>query len=64
MDATGHAARFEAAGHVHMQASPDGKRLAFISGRDGVDAMYVVDADGTRLQKLTDGETLNPAWSR
>jgi hypothetical protein len=26
--------------------------------------MYVVDADGTRLQKLTEGATLNPAWSK
>ena len=44
--------------------SRDGRRVAFISGRDGTDAMYVVDADGTRLQKLTDGATLNPAWSK
>jgi Tol biopolymer transport system component len=44
--------------------SRDGGRLAFISGRDGADAMYVVDADGTRLQRLTDGATLNPAWSK
>lgn len=26
--------------------SPDGRRLAFLSNRDGVDALYVMDADG------------------
>ena len=44
--------------------SPDGRRLAFISGRDGTEAMYVIDADGTNLRRLTTDATLNPAWSR
>jgi TolB protein len=44
--------------------SRDGQRLAFISDRDGADAMYVIDADGTRLQRLTAGAALNPAWSK
>jgi Tol biopolymer transport system component len=44
--------------------SRDGRRLAFISSRDSVDAMYVIDADGTNLRRLTGDATLNPAWSR
>jgi Tol biopolymer transport system component len=44
--------------------SPDGKRLALISARDSAEAMYVIDADGTNLRRLTTDQTLNPAWSR
>jgi TolB protein len=43
--------------------SPDGTRLAFISGRDGYDALYVMDADGGRPRRLTAEASLNPAWS-
>ena len=44
--------------------SPDGRRLALISERDSAEAMYVVDADGSNLRRLTTEQTLNPAWSR
>ena len=27
-------------------------------------AMYVIDADGSNLRRLTTEQTLNPAWSR
>jgi TolB protein len=43
--------------------SRDGSRLAFVSGRDGADRLYVVDADGRNLRRLTPDASLNPAWS-
>jgi Tol biopolymer transport system component len=42
--------------------SPDGTRLAFISGRDGSDAVYVTDVEGTRATRLTSSSSLTPAW--
>jgi len=33
--------------------SPDGKRIAFVSGRDGNQEIYVQDTDGSHLQRLT-----------
>jgi Tol biopolymer transport system component/DNA-binding winged helix-turn-helix (wHTH) protein len=33
--------------------SPDGRRIAFISGRDGNQEIYVEDIDGSNLQRLT-----------
>ena len=44
--------------------SPDGKRIAFSSGRDGNYEIYVIDADGDNPQNLTnnpDGDS-DPAW--
>ncbi len=52
--------------------SPDGERIAFMSNRDGgrpdIDAeyeIYVMDADGTNIQRLTHrpGADGNPDWS-
>jgi Tol biopolymer transport system component len=45
--------------------SPDGRRVAFVSQRDGHHAVYVVNRDGTDLQRLTEGFALDdhPAWS-
>ena len=34
--------------------SPDGRRIVFISGRDGNQEIYVQDLDGSNLQRLTD----------
>jgi dipeptidyl aminopeptidase/acylaminoacyl peptidase len=34
--------------------SPDGRRLAFISTRDGAPQVYIADADGSGVRKLTD----------
>jgi dipeptidyl aminopeptidase/acylaminoacyl peptidase len=34
--------------------SPDGKRIAFISTRDGVPQVYVAGADGSDVKKVTD----------
>jgi Tol biopolymer transport system component len=43
--------------------SPDGRRLAFISARDSLDAAYVADLDGRNVRRLTTSATLNPAYS-
>jgi Tol biopolymer transport system component len=46
--------------------SPDGKRIAWESTRDGPDReIYVMDADGTDIRQLTDNELHDegPAWS-
>ncbi|TME48998.1 MAG: hypothetical protein E6I53_16430, partial [Chloroflexi bacterium] len=44
--------------------SPDGTKIAFTSYRGGVTAIYVMNADGSGLGRLTDGPfDLQPAWS-
>ena len=43
--------------------SPDGRRLAFISDRDGFDAVYVTDLSGEHVKRLTATPSLNPEWS-
>ena len=46
--------------------SPDGTRIAFVTGRDGgVSQIYVMDADGKNLIRLTDGprHKSGPDWS-
>jgi TolB protein len=42
--------------------SPDGKQVAFISARDGFDAVYIVDAGGQGAARLTGSASLTPAW--
>lgn len=44
--------------------SPDGQRLAFISSRGGSYNIYVMDADGRNLRRLTDhrGNDHDPTW--
>ena len=42
--------------------SPDGTHLAFISGRDSLDAVYVADVEGRRATRLTGSASLTPAW--
>ena len=45
--------------------SPDGKRLAFTSNRDGNYEIYVMNADGTGLRNLTRhrGQDNYATWS-
>jgi len=46
--------------------SPDGKKIVFMSDRDGDIEIYVVNADGTHLKRLTHapGRDAHPAFSR
>ena len=45
--------------------SPDGTRLAFVSGRSGDEEIYVASTDGSGVRRLTrsPGPDLSPAWS-
>lgn len=45
--------------------NPDGERIAFSSRRDGDFEIYVMNADGTGLARLTDNDAADkhPAWS-
>lgn len=45
--------------------SRDGTRIAFASGRDGVTAIWVMNADGTGLSNLSGamGYDFLPSWS-
>ena len=39
--------------------SPDGKRIAFLSYRDGNKEIYVMNADGSEQRRLTDSPDLD-----
>lgn len=45
--------------------SPDGSRIAFMSGRDNNSEIYVMDADGSNLINLSQHEAIDsmPSWS-
>ncbi len=45
--------------------SPDGRRIAFTSDRDGNEELYLINADGSGLTRLTDHPAADrePAWS-
>jgi TolB protein len=45
--------------------SPDGKQIAFMSGRDGNPEIYVINVDGSNLRRLTNHPTEDgsPTWS-
>jgi Tol biopolymer transport system component len=45
--------------------SPDGKKIAFTSNRDGNQEIYVMDADGKNQTRLTDNKAYDndPVWN-
>ena len=45
--------------------SPDGTRIAFMSGRDGNPEIYVMNVDGSNLRRLTNHPAGDgtPTWS-
>jgi Tol biopolymer transport system component len=45
--------------------SPDGRRIAFVSDRDGNDEVYIINVDGSGLRNLTRSPARDghPAWS-
>ncbi|MGH2729468.1 MAG: TolB family protein, partial [Actinomycetota bacterium] len=48
-----------------VEAGPLTGRIAFASDRDGDYEIYVMNADGSNLEKLTDNslDDLSPSWS-
>ena len=42
--------------------SPDGTRLAFLSRRNGVPSIDIINADGTGRVELTQGNVMAPKW--
>lgn len=52
--------------NIHPAISPDGKQVAFVSDRDGLSNVWVMDIDGTHLKQIT-REKKNiihaPKWS-
>ncbi len=50
--------------NFHARPSPDGTQIAFDSDRDGERAVYVADADGRHVRRVSgDGFAAVPAWS-
>ena len=54
----------EGAQNFHARRSPDGSRIAFDSDRDGERGVYVADADGHNVKRVSgDGFAALPSWS-
>src|SRR3989304_5434992 len=45
--------------------SPDAKRIAFVSNRDGNEEIYVMNIDGSEVKRLTQnpGADVSPSWA-
>lgn len=54
----------DSARNFHARPSPDGSRIAFDSDREGERAVYVADADGRSVRRVTgEGFAAVPSWS-
>jgi cytoskeletal protein RodZ len=54
----------DSARNYHVRPSPDGTRIAFDSDRGGVRGVYVADADGRNVRRVSpDGYAAVPSWS-
>ena len=54
----------DGARNYHPQLSPDGTRVAFDSDRDGERGVYVANADGTDIRRVSGpGHAAVPSWS-
>jgi hypothetical protein len=54
----------DGARNYHVQVSPDGTQVAFDSDRDGVRGVYLADADGRGVRRVSGpGHAAVPTWS-
>lgn len=54
----------DAAKNFHVRPSPDGTRIAFDSDREGERAVYVADANGRNVRRISgEGYAAVPSWS-
>jgi cytoskeletal protein RodZ len=54
----------DSAHNFHVRPSPDGRYIAFDSDREGERAVYVADADGKQVRRVTgEGFAAVPSWS-
>lgn len=54
----------DSARNFHARPSPDGRKIAFDSDRDGVRAVYVADSNGQNVRRVTGpGFAAVPSWS-
>lgn len=52
------------ANNAHLRMSPDGERIAFDSDRDGIRGVYVADANGGGVRRVSgEGVGAVPSWS-
>jgi Tol biopolymer transport system component/imidazolonepropionase-like amidohydrolase len=51
---------------VQPRFSPDGKKIAFTSDRDGIDNLWIMDIDGKNVKQITkekERQVNNPVWT-
>jgi len=54
----------DSSSNFHVRPAPDGKRIAFDSDRDGERAVYIADADGRHVRRVSgEGFAAVPSWS-